>query len=368
MSNDLQIYKPSVPAPPKPKRAPALVPKPKMLPKNNLVVRKPHIKKNTRRSGVPPWDPVVFRTDPSEYKDFDGGYWFTSNGIFYNYDVDHFVLQQLKRFRIPAPKQDFRIYCWDIVISYIAFISEDSLFYGQSDVMRAYDHHYYQYAIKNDLGQLCEVRSDAVKIFRFKHNFNDIYDHHYHNPNLRNNMKSLEHHIYETCESGRYDNDDQIEKFKRQYGHDLYTFMHFVSWAIIMWVVQKQNQDWRSQKCFVYSMCYEHGECLNYMGGLYPPTEYQKINRPAHSCARCGIRTSCVKIYNVNKSGKKYSGYHSIFPYKNLYLNGITPGAYMFCERCAVENLRKHDKCKNYSCTIHKCSYNHYHQESPLIP
>ena len=319
---------------------------------------------------VPPWDPVPLPPMLPQNKYLNLYFWGQHNsfgGHGYSRSVEHFVTNQFNRFRVPVPRQDLIIWCWDTVSYHIINQDPDALFFGQSDVLKVQDNAYFQYAILNGMGQFCEVPSHALEVYRYNCNYHHRYQEIYHNPGLDFCFKGLKDEVHNLCDYGldremlKDSQEDihlkrQIKKFYRQYGDSTFDVVHLAIWSSLLWIISPENSLWRYQNHLIFNACYDHGECIVHFGNVYPPSEYRRLARAAHSCVRCGIRSSCTRIYNVNRSNN-YQYYELGSQWPTLQLTGVTPGAYILCQRCLRDQIKENTQCHRHTCIETGCRH-----------
>ena len=246
------------------------------------------------------------------------------------------------------------IWCWETASYYITVLDPSCLFYGQTDVYSTQDHKYFQYIITNGFGVFCEVDSTEVNVYRFNPRYAERFAEIYNNPGLDYCFEGLRSHLENEYHYG-LSNQRQVMKFDRQYGEMLFDIIHLGVWSAALWMVSPQNSQWRYDSHLIFSLVYNHGECVEYRGANFPPSEYRRLSRAAHSCSRCNSRTFCVRLYNVNyKPGNMHLS-ESDRQNPSILLTGVNPGTYMLCRRCAVDEISTLSKCRHRFCPETGC-------------
>jgi hypothetical protein len=261
-------------------------------------------------------------------------------GHFFNEEVEQFMISQFIRFNVALPRPDLLIWCWEMAFYYIDQYDPYLFFWGMSDVIKTEDNYYYQYALRDGDDRWYEVEADELETFAqwsgFEGRFQDIYN----TPGLSEYFDGVEdflqNHIADVASDPH--GYPQEDKFYRQYGKHAYDYIHLGLWAAIVWMISPEAGWWRHKFHPIFQMCYDYGECIIHTWTFYEPTEYRKLNRPAHSCVQCGIQEYCVELSQVDRPGVN--------------------GTYFMCENCLHpkpfgENFCGSRECEKFSCPNH---------------
>jgi len=302
---------------------------------------------------IPSWQPLEFKfNDYVETWTQDHNLWMPTNHGYestYTESAELFMVDQYMRFKVNPPRQDLLIWCWETAFYYVTSMDQNALFGGQSIVKMVNDNKYYQYAIKNGSGIFCEIKSDQITVYRLNRGFLDVFESIYRNPGLQYCFKGVKFHLDSILHSR--EEFDQMAKFYRQYKKMTYDLIHLGIWSALIWMIKPDNTMWRYKNNVIFQSCYDHTECIVYWGNVYWPSEYRRLARAAHSCSRCGIRSGCIRVYDVNHRK------NILNENPTIQINGVEPGSYMLCARCTRDQIQQHTRCHNMYCVETGCKH-----------
>jgi len=239
------------------------------------------------------------------------------------------------------PTQTLIYYCWWEAFTFVEQIDPYSFFYGCCDVIKTEESYHYQYAVCDDSFQnWTEVDPGATETFIYWEEGVQAWNIMMNYPGLDSYFDLFFDYFNDTYQEAldSWENDlaHPMIEFIHIWGRrDAYHMIHLGLWSAIMWMMSPMARPWRAARHPIFDTCYEYGSCLIHDWCFYPPPYYRKENRPALTCAVCGVSEWCVELVQMVDGETRFLCEHCLNP---------VPHAYHTCGTRSCTNI----KCEHH--------------------
>ena len=255
-------------------------------------------------------------------------------------EAEHFVRQQFQRFGIEQPPLELMYYSWWQTYYYVDAIDPYVFFYGCCDVIKTEENYYYQYSVCNDnFENWREIEPGTGETFKYWKKGEEAWETLMDYPGLDEYFDDFSDYFGEHFDCVMADDHpesyaDEWEFINRWGKKGAYDRVHLALWASIMWMMSPMAKAWRTEKHPIFGIVYEYDACLVHDWCFHSPEYYHVDNRPAMTCAVCGVSEWCVELIHSVDHETKFICEHCLNPVK-------TVGA----------------SCGKRSCTKHSCAH-----------